>query len=74
MLLPRYALTCRRIVKHLLSLASPRQKLAFSTSTALASGRSCGQAVYAPSLSGTIRFLQLTGTAEPPLPHDRTTA
>jgi hypothetical protein len=25
-------------------------------------------------LSGTIRFLQLTGTAEPPLPHDRTTA
>ena len=60
-------------VKHLLFLASPRRKLAFCTSRAPVSGQSCGQAVWAPSLSGTIRFLQLTGTAAPPLPDDHTT-
>jgi hypothetical protein len=56
-----------------LPLAAPGPKLAFSTSRASASGRSCGQAVQVLSLSGAMRFLQLTGTAEPPLLDDRTT-
>jgi hypothetical protein len=57
-----------------LPLAAPGPKLAFSTSRASASGQSSGQAVQVLSLSGAMKFLQLTGTAEPPLLDDRTTA
>jgi hypothetical protein len=55
-----------------LPLAAPGSKLAFSTSRASANGRSCGQAVQVLSLCGAMRFLQLTGTAEPALLDDRT--
>jgi hypothetical protein len=57
-----------------LPLAAHGPKLAFGTSRASVSGQSCGQAVQVLSLSGAMRFLQLTGTVEPPLPDDRTTA
>jgi len=61
-------------VKHLLFLASPRRKVGLlhlqgsGERTVVRAG-----GVWAPSLSGTIRFLQLTGTAAPPLPDDHTT-